>query len=716
MKKYLIFVAITIAIITQQNVIAQIRGQRFQNRPGLGTRVQQLRDQLQQNDGGDSRDRPVLDALRGPALEALKNIMNSQTPRSSQLKPMYGVSLQNFGELDEALTDFAENADSSEYYSNFKDTAQNWGKNILDPNRSSGFVVLTDGVGTYPMLFVPLVPEDDDAAYDFLATFGKEGDQPDQVPIHEEGDYRWVPLGENPYIEFPPSYIVVQKGDWGYFIPQTLIRAIPDDPQNYTPQKSMQASMLPQSSGRYLVSDYIYLDGLPRTLGNGLLKIGEIIVMVSNPNKAKFGDEQKEMLFGLIDFGSLLLNETQMIYRGIRIDDVVGDLVYETTLYVVPGGRLSNSFQRQLNRTTPLTEYYQPDGATFAIIFAEDVDPAMQRTAHAMMRHIGRKMEEQMLVEQRLRDEDREAEIKAREQAKAESDRLRAEEREREIAAQNDPNRKAKPKTTQGLANAFSSAAGEYFGGVWDKSLAATIDGTKDKLEIDSVRKLEGILHENVNRGIMNFALTVKSGGTTIGAMEIIGGDRIAAILSGAQLKINTEARSAHLRDKVFLNYFKFEGYNLSRIVYPISEIKGTESYPTALQEKTLHFHFAIRENRFCFAVGLEPSVLDDLKNAISADSGEQPIPETVFIFSGYEFGRILEPYADQMQNESMPELVQTLINAGHDAIVTYQVAYDATTYYSVMRIPKSLWPIIGQVLKSGRNGKSPLLSLPRFL
>lgn len=618
-----------------------------------------------------------------PMVGVLKGMLQTQKAPVGELKPAYMVSLQNLAELDATLQKIAADSGIRDLYSDFRSSAESWGGNFLDTDRKSGFVLMTDGASTFPMLFVPLKPGDA-AAHEFLTMFGAESARPGIVIPREKAGYRWVFLGDNPYVRFPQGTVVVQKGNWGYFVPQTLIPFLPDDP----------LTLLPQTEGKYLLSDYVYMDGLPRRLGNGLLSIGELIVLFSDPKKAKFGPEQKEMLAGLLGFGRVLVNEVETIFRGVKRNDATGEITLETAVHVVPGGQLSQYIDRQSQRQTVVRAFFQPDGALYAGIIADEMDANQKRTAHALVRYLFRDIETKMIAEQQqFAEQDAEkAKQQADEAAKAKA----------EAQAQ----AKDGAKTPGELTEAFSGAVGQFVGGTWDKSLTTALRATKDQLEIESVHKFEAIAHNIVERGVVEGAITVRPGGNTVGAFSITEGEKIVAILTGAQLKINTDPRAAHLKGKVFFNTAKQDDFRISTIALPIKDMKGTENYPASLREKAAYVNFGIREDRFCFTAGFDPDLLDVLKKAMKRLDEAEKLPETTLVFSPYHFGKLLEPYAAEMPNPNTPELVKTLLQADPQTQLTYTAAYGPSTYYSTLVVPKVMITVLGLM----RNDKNPTI------
>ncbi|MCL2305126.1 MAG: hypothetical protein FWC43_07255 [Planctomycetaceae bacterium] len=655
------------------------REERIQQRQQIREDRRAQREQQAQEQASNSTDRPVLNIFRevlssqlsqtaedGPQetllLAVLRGMFLSQQP-TGELRPVYMVSLQNLDELDATLQKIAGDSGTKELYSGFRSAAQSWGESFMDTDRKSGLFLLTDGASTFPMLFIPL-QSGDAAAYQFLATFGAES-----VTPQEGNGYRWTWLGKNPYIRFSQGTVVVQKGDWGYFVPYPLLAILPDNPQ----------ILLPQTDGVYLVSDTIFMDGLPRRLGNGLIRIGEIVVLFSNPKKAKYGPEQKEMLAGSLAFAKILVDEIETIFRGIKRNNATGGVTLETAVRVVPDGQLAWYIERQRNRQTAVRAFFQPDEALCAGIVSEELGVNQKRIAHAFVRYLFRDIETKMVAEQQ--------------QFAAESVKT-----ETKIQA---PSQSGEEAQTPGeLVNAFSGMMGQFVGGVWNESLSTALQATKDQLEIESVHKFEAIVHENVQRGIFDGAITVLPGGNTVGAFQITGGEKIVAILSGAQLKINTDPRAAHLKGKVFFNSRRFGEFRISTIAFPVKELKNAENFPASLQEKILYINFGIREDRFCFTAGLEPDLLDVLEKAVTQLDETAPLPATTFVFSPYHFGKLLQPYSAEMTNRNASELVQTLLQANPAEQLTYTIAYAPATYYSTLVVPKAMFKALGVMQK----------------
>jgi len=640
---------------------AQDQASASQDRPVLNVFREILNSQLSQAMGNDSQETLLLAVLRG--------MFQSQQP-TGELRPLYAASLQNLDELDLTLQKIAGDSGTHELYSDFRSAAAEWGGRFMDTNRLSGFFLLTDGASTFPMLFLPLKP-DDAAALEFLAMFGGE---PRQFPQQGPG-YRWVYLGQNPYVRFPPGTIVVQKGDWGYFVPQSLLAVLPDDPE----------TILPQMEGKYLITDYVFMDGPPRRLGNGLLRIGEVIVMFSDPKKAKYGPDQKEMLAGALAMGRIFVNEIETIFRGVKRNDATGDIALETSVRVIPGGQLALYIDRQSRRQTMAGAFFQPDGALCTGIVSEDLGVNQKRISHAFVRYLFRDIEAKMIAQQQ--------QYAAESVSPAVQVETKVEQADDEA------------KTPGELANAFSDMVSRFAGGVWNESLSTALQATKDQLEIESVREFGVIMHENVDMGILDGAFTVLPGGNTVGALRITGGEKIVRILTGAQLKINTDPRSAHLRGKVFFNSMRQDDFRISTIAFPIQEMKNAENYPVSLREKTLYVNFGLREDRFCFTVGLVPDLLEVLKKALTRLDEIAPLPSTTFVFSPYHFGDMLKPYAAKMPRANMSEMVETLRKADPSSRLTYTAVYGAATYRSTLVVPKVMMTILRQT----RDGKKTL-------
>ncbi|MGL6193633.1 MAG: hypothetical protein ACRC2T_02285 [Thermoguttaceae bacterium] len=756
-KKIVVIAPLFLALIFCFISATPAQAQRFrpgnrpviQDRPALKQGLQQGMQLLQQElnkagsqgaDNGQSDpsqpDRPVLNALRGLVTDQVTNFtMQPQVPLD-QMQAAYVLSLDNLNDLDATLKRIAEGTDTTELYAEIKSDSEMTQYDFLDQSRPSGFVMLTDGANYFPLVFMPLnigqdATSEKTVAYKFLGKFGREI-APNQVAVHEENGIRWTPLGENPFVKLPADSVVVQKGKWGYMIPRNLIDVLPNDPTIYLPK--LDIPQMPQTDdqqtdvaqmpfrpnhGKYIISDYINMTGLVRTLGNGLLTIGEIVNAFSDPKKAKLGVEQKEVVAGAIAYGRMLVNESYTLFRGVKSNDATGEITLETVLWVAPGGQLSKYFQRQMNRQCTVRSFYKPRGAVFAGIASDELLEPQKRAAHAFTRYLFNDIEQKTMQKQAERREGKKANSDGKEtesdtqtqngvanaavgsdanknpSAYKNTNDVPNDEKETpktQVAQSDSASATTSAKTPGNLASAFSGAIGSYFNNTLDSTISTAIENTKDQLEIESIRKLAGIMHQNIDRGVVNTAFTFEQGGRFIGAAEIIGGDQIAQILNGAQMKINTEPESAHLRDKVFLNSSSFEKFRISKILLPLKNIDKNNMIPKSLQEETLHIYIALKEDRVCFAAGLTPQVLDDLKNAILQLKKTGPLPRTTFVFSAYELAMLLEPYADELPNSMAPQIISSAIKSGPDAVLTYEVAYSPTIYFSVLRVPQALW------------------------
>ena len=675
----------------QRNVREERRQQIRENRQEIRDARQAQREQQAQRQAANPPDRPVLNIMREVLnsqiaqamgndsqdtllLAVLRGMFQSQQP-DGVLRPVYMVSLQNLGELDATLQKIAESSSAKNLYSDFRSETSSWGGNFMDTDRQSGFILMTDGNSTFPMLFVPLKPGDA-ATSEFLATFGEESDRPGIVKTQEGFGGHWAYLGENPYLRFPQGTVVIQKGNWGYFVPQSLLPILPDDPH----------ALLPQMEGKYILSDYVFMDGLPRRLGNGLVRIGEIVVLFSDPKKAKYGPEQKEMLAGILALSRILVNEVETIFRGLKQNETTGDITLKTVVRVVPGGQLAWYIDRQAKRQTAVQAFFQPEEALCAGIVSEELGVHQKRIAHAFVRYLFRDIEAKMIAQQ---------------QQFAAEDAKKSETPVTTPVTTPEPSESGEEaKTPAELTNALTGMMERFASGVWNESLSTALQATKDQLEIESVHKFEAIAHENIDRGIFDGAITVLPGGNMVGAFQITGGEKIIAILNGAQLKINTDPRAAHLKGKVFFNSQRQDDYRISTVALPIQELKNAENFPASLRAKTIYINFGIREDRFCFTAGFDPDLLQVLKKAVKRLDETSPLPGTTFVFSPYHFGKLLEPYAAEMPNLNMPELAAALLKADPTSQLTYTVAYSPMIYDSTLTVPKAMVHVLGAMRK----------------
>lgn len=775
--------------------------------------IRRFRDKVRSELSGVADSSPR-EELR-PLLDTIKDVIQTPPPvfgQSGRLTLAYMASIQNLAELDTVLGKVAKEVDSEDLYYNFRASSQHWGGNFIDPNRTSGFALLTNGFFTYPMLFVPIFPTDA-AAYDFLSTFGASDERGIVRPQQAEG-FRWVWLGDNPYVQFPEDTIVVQKGDWGYFIPQKLLPLLPSDPQ----------TLFPRFDGKYLIYDYVTLSGLPRHLGNGALTLGELFLRISHRRQIKIGStkikltsEQKEMLLGVLKFSRVLLNEVDTVFRGLKRNDETGDFIVETTVEVVPGGKLWHYIETQRTRTTLAGFFYEPEDAMYAGIFSDDLEPNLKRSLHALVRSGFGDIENRILEKQRQRQLKKEQKQNSGETPVQEStavgkpdkktplEKLKTPPKDLKKAAektehffedalskvlkkssknshekkvsdksllenfdeepgeeesfdepkpdtsrfpfdnQNDStdsgepvdlsdfeelfgpddsaeeesgeisifetetegdhvSESTQPSTPGNLAGSLIGSMGQFFSSTWDKSVSTALQATAEQIEVEFVRKMQQLVHDNVERGLLDAAITVRADGTTLGAAQIVGGDTISTILTAAQIKVSTDSQ---LRGHIRFNAQEHRGFKISKIEIPvrkipkIEELLGKETLPESLYDVNLCVYFAIRDDFICFTAGSEPKLLDELLKRIDLMNPNNPMPSTTLRFSPYLCGCLFEPFLEGIQDESTRKILTAFLDSHPDSLLLYQVAYGPGSYYSTLVLPPAIVKTLNEIGKS---------------
>lgn len=698
--------------------------------------VRHFRDKIRSELSGTSSK----EELRS-VFDTIKDVIQTPPPIAfgppGRLTLAYMVSIENLEELDAVLGKVAKEVESEELYYDFRTSSHQWAGNFIDPTRTSGFALLTNGVTTYPMLFVPILSADA-AAHDFLSTFGL-ADERGIVKHHEADGFRWTWLGDNPYVQFPEDTIVVQKDNWGYFVPKNLFPLLPSDPQ----------TLFPRFDGKYLIYDFVSISGLPRRLGNGALTIGELILRFSDRRRVRIGDtkikldpEQKEMLLGMLKFSRVLVNEVDTVFRGLKRNDETGDIIVETTVQVVPGGELWRYIDSQRTRTTLAGFFYEPDDATGAILVCDELDKNIKRSAHALVRYGFKDIEDKILDRQHQRKlknesqpESGEIVTETHEKKKPSKDLKKAEDFFEDTFAklggksskkktfdnpilENDEKEEQTPefpfdnpgddasteiaqKPTPGeMAGSMLGSVGEFVSSTWNKSVTTALQAGAEQVEIELVRKFENLFHENIDRGVVDFALTVRPDGATLGAVQMTGTDMISTLLSAAQIKVSTDSS---LRPYIRFNAREHKGFKISTIEIPVNKIPkiekilGAETLPDSLREMNVCIYFAIRDDFLCFTAGSTPELLDDLLRRIDRMHPNLPLPGTTLTFSPYLCGRLFEPFLDDITDESTQKILYDFLNSPPESRMWYQVAYGPGSYYSTLVLPSAVVKILGE-------------------
>ena len=208
---------------------------------------------------------------------------------------------------------------------------------------------------------------------------------------------------------------------------------------------------------------------------------------------------------------------------------------------------------------------------------------------------------------------------------------------------------------------------------------------------------IETMLKSTIDAGKIDAAATWLKNGTLLVGATIADGNKLQKALEESLVAVPEE-----FQQFVKLNTEQFEGFAVSTISVPLSVIPGLEDAdaPAALLSKTVSLQIAIKDSAIVLALGLENSVLTDLKKAITASKTPTNLPPTTFVFAPgnlIDFAKLFTP-SDPRQVVEFNKGMDMLRAFPPDAQITITNAFSANTQKCKFVVSGKLLSGVGKV------------------
>ncbi|MCL2622873.1 MAG: hypothetical protein FWD31_04315 [Planctomycetaceae bacterium] len=214
---------------------------------------------------------------------------------------------------------------------------------------------------------------------------------------------------------------------------------------------------------------------------------------------------------------------------------------------------------------------------------------------------------------------------------------------------------------------------------------------------------VEAMLKSTIDTGKIDVGLTWLKNGTLLAGAAITDGNKLQLALEKSLVAVPDE-----FRQFVKFNTEQFEGYAVSTIAVPLSQIPApTDDMPKELASKTVSLQIAIKDTAIALALGLEDSVLTDLKKAITASKESVSLPQTNFVLTPgnlVDFVKLFAP-SDPVQLEQFDMGMEMLRAFPPDAQITGSETYSGNTQKSKIVVSGKLLPGIGKFIGMGIEG-----------
>ena len=216
---------------------------------------------------------------------------------------------------------------------------------------------------------------------------------------------------------------------------------------------------------------------------------------------------------------------------------------------------------------------------------------------------------------------------------------------------------------------------------------------------------VEAMLNSTIESGKLDIGATWKKNATLLIGATITDGNKLQEALEKSLVAVPEEFRSF-----VKLNTEKFEDFAVSTVAVPLSGIFGEdENAPKGIVSKTVTLQIAIKDTTIALALGLDDTVLADLKKAITASKTPASIPQTVAVITPGNLVDFAQLFAPPEADENFDMGMNMLRSFPSDAQITGSDIYNGATNTSKVVISGKLLPgigkLVGQSIEAARKG-----------
>ena len=192
------------------------------------------------------------------------------------------------------------------------------------------------------------------------------------------------------------------------------------------------------------------------------------------------------------------------------------------------------------------------------------------------------------------------------------------------------------------LKKQYTSQLAVFFEGVKEGIEDGDLDADEMAAAKSVIDNVEAMLNSTIESGKIDAGVTWRKNGTLLVGATITDGDKLQQALEKSLVAVPEE-----FQQFVKLNAEQFEGFAVSTIAVPLSLIPDPGEMPKGLASKTPTLLIAIKDTAIALAMGLEETVLADLKKAITASKTPANVPETVFALTPgnlVDFAKLFTP------------------------------------------------------------------------
>ena len=243
----------------------------------------------------------------------------------------------------------------------------------------------------------------------------------------------------------------------------------------------------------------------------------------------------------------------------------------------------------------------------------------------------------------------------------------------------------------------YTSQLAMFFEGIREGIEDGDLDADEMAVAKSVIDNVEAMLNSTIESGKIDAGVTWRKNGTLLAGATITDGDKLQQALEKSLVAVPEE-----LQQFVKLNSEQFEGFAVSTIAVPMSLVPDPMGeMPKGLASKTPTLQIAIKDTAIALALGLEDSVLADLKKAITASKTPANLPETVFALTPgnlVDFAKLFTP-SDPDQLEQFEQGMEMLRAFPPDAQIIATDVYSGNVNKSKFVVSGKLLPGVGKFI-----------------
>jgi len=167
-------------------------------------------------------------------------------------------------------------------------------------------------------------------------------------------------------------------------------------------------------------------------------------------------------------------------------------------------------------------------------------------------------------------------------------------------------------------------------------------------------------------------------------AMEDVG----EAFLNYLKDAMQNDEKFEECLEEIELNYTTFDGFQMSKFVFPSS-----------IPDKTLYVYWGLKHDAFVLLGGFDPKSEGLLKLAIISMNNPVDCPNNIMRFSLHQFGRLLENFQNDQTDSQQAAVVRAFLDAEDDAEITFSCTCENNTEELQLFISGKIWQAIASIL-----------------